>query len=46
MQAGVVVKRKAGLDKDKLLESIAAVMSSLPIELRESPQILERKTVF
>ena len=46
MQAGVVVKRKAGLDKDKLLESIAAVMSSLPQELRESPQILERKNSF
>ena len=46
MQAGVVVKRKAGLDKDKLLESIAAVMSSLPKELRESPQILERKNSY
>ena len=46
MQAGVVVKKKNQLDKDKLLESIAAIMSSLPAEARESPEIVERKSSF
>ena len=46
MQAGVVVKKKANLDKDKLLESIAAVMTSLSAEDRENPQIIERRNSF
>ena len=43
IQAGIVVKKRAHLDKDKLLESIAAVMSSLPENERESPNIIETK---
>ena len=46
VQAGIVLKKKAYLDKEKLLESIAAVMSSLPEQERESPEICEMKNHF
>ena len=46
IEAGIVVKKKASLDKEKLLESIAAVMSNLPEQEKESPEIVEMKGHF